>query len=120
MAWKRIIFPDGRSLDIGSMPGSSGAGYSGFKDKVNNHYMKVWGSAIMMSLVGASMSFGTDRDRNTNGDNTTFSSELSTNLASTFGQAVAQSIQKNMNIAPTLEIRPGYRFNVVITKDILF
>lgn len=120
VAWKRIIFPDGRSLDIGSMPGSSGAGYSGFKDKVNNHYMKIWGSAVMMSLVGASMSFGTDRDKNTDGNGTTFSSELSSNLASTFGQAVAQSIQKNMNIAPTLEIRPGYRFNVVITKDILF
>lgn len=122
VAWKRIIFPNGhQSIDIGSMPGSNGAGYSGVKDRVNNHYMKIWSNAIMLSAVGASMSFGTNRDKNNiYGNNTTFSSELSSNLAATFGQAVAQSIQKNMNISPTLQIRPGYRFNVIVTQDITF
>jgi type IV secretory pathway VirB10-like protein len=36
------------------------------------------------------------------------------------GQVTAQLIAKNMNIAPTLEIRPGYRFNVIVTKDMTF
>lgn len=122
IAWNRLIFPDGRSLDIGSMPGSNGAGYPGFSDKVNNHYMRIWGNALLLSVVGASMSYGTERDRSNgnNNNNTTFSSELSTNLASTFGQAITQTLQKNLNLSPTLEIRPGYRFNVVVTKDILF
>lgn len=121
IAWNRLIFPDGRSLDIGSMPGSNGAGYPGFHDKVNNHYMRIWGNALLLSVIGAGISYGTDRDRHGNNNNTTtFSSELSTSLASTFGQAITQTLQKNLNLSPTLEIRPGYRFNVVVTKDILF
>jgi len=122
IAWNRLIFPDGRSLDIGSMPGSNGAGYPGFRDKVNNHYMRIWGNALLLSVISAGISYGTDRDRGNgnNNNNTTFNSELSTNLGSTFGQAVTQTLQKNLNLSPTLEIRPGYRFNVVVTKDILF
>lgn len=121
IAWNRIIFPNGQSIDIGAMPASSGAGYAGVRDRVKNHYMKIWNNALMLSAIGASMSFATDRDKNNNGNNnTTFSSEMSSNLATTFGQAVSQSIQKNMNISPTLKIRPGFRFNVIVTKDILF
>jgi type IV secretion system protein VirB10 len=36
------------------------------------------------------------------------------------GNTIAQIISKNLNIAPTLEIRPGYRFNVIVTKDMTF
>ena len=41
-------------------------------------------------------------------------------LASQLGQASLQLLQRNMNISPTLEIRPGYRFNIVLTKDLRF
>ena len=84
--------------------------------------MRIWGNALLLSVISAGISYGTDRDRGNgnNNNNTTFNSELSTNLGSTFGQAVTQTLQKNLNLSPTLEIRPGYRFNVVVTKDILF
>ena len=42
------------------------------------------------------------------------------NQGQQLGQVTAQLIAKNMNIAPTLEIRPGYRFNVIVTKDMTF
>lgn len=118
VAWNRIIFPDGKALDIGTMPGASGAGYAGFHDKVNNHYARIWGNALMLSIVGAGISYSTDR--NNNSDESTVKGSLSESLGLTFGQVVSQSIQKNMNISPTLEIRPGYRFNVILTKDIDF
>lgn len=38
VAWQRIVFPDGKAMDIGSMPGADSAGYAGFRDQVNNHY----------------------------------------------------------------------------------
>ncbi|HDC9175879.1 TPA: conjugal transfer protein TrbI, partial [Escherichia coli] len=46
--------------------------------------------------------------------------EMSAALGQVFGQAIAQVVQKNLNIAPTLEIRPGYRFNIMVTKDLAF
>jgi type IV secretion system protein VirB10 len=50
----------------------------------------------------------------------TASSAMSQALGQELGQVTAQMIAKNLNIAPTLEIRPGYRFNIVVTKDMTF
>ncbi|MFI4955339.1 MAG: TrbI/VirB10 family protein, partial [Gammaproteobacteria bacterium] len=50
----------------------------------------------------------------------TASSELSAALGQQLGDVTSQMIAKNLNIAPTLEIRPGYRFNVMLTKDLTF
>ena len=51
VAWQRIVFPDGKAMDIGAMPGADGAGYAGFHDKVNNHYLRTFGSALLMSAI---------------------------------------------------------------------
>ncbi len=46
IAWQRLVFPDGKALDLGSMPGADMAGYSGFRDQVNNHYFRIFGNAL--------------------------------------------------------------------------
>ncbi|MQT92962.1 hypothetical protein GHO39_28320 [Pseudomonas helleri] len=51
---------------------------------------------------------------------TPVSSELSSALGQQLGQVSAQIISKNLNISPTIEIRPGYRFNIVAVKDVTF
>ena len=119
IAWQRIIFPDGRAVDIGSMPSSDSAGYAGFTDQVNNHYFRLFGSAFLMSAVTAGVSLS--QPKQTAGTTTqTASGAMSEALGQQLGQVTAQLIAKNMNIAPTLEIRPGYRFNVMVTKDMTF
>jgi type IV secretion system protein VirB10 len=45
---------------------------------------------------------------------------MSEALGQQLGNVTAQLISKNLNVAPTLEIRPGYRFNVIVTKDMTF
>lgn len=119
VAWQRIVFPDGKAMDIGAMPGADSAGYAGFHDQVNNHYFRVFGSAVLMSLVTAGVTLSQDNDRTT-GDTQRASDALSEALGQQLGQVTAQMIAKNLNIAPTLEIRPGYRFNVTVTKDMTF
>jgi type IV secretion system protein VirB10 len=117
--WQRVIFPDGKALDLGAMPGSSGAGYSGFRDRVNNHYFRVFGSAIMMSAILAGVEMTQD-DNNSAGNTQRMSDAMSEALGQQLGGVMAEMLQKNMNIAPTLEIRPGYRFNVMLVKDLIF
>ena len=118
VAWQRIVFPDGKAMDIGAMPGADAAGYAGFNDQVNNHYFRLFSSAVLMSAVtaGISMSQPQQTANTTQNANTAMSAALGQQL----GQVTAQLIAKNMNIAPTLEIRPGYRFNVIVTKDLTF
>lgn len=120
VAWQRIIFPDGKALDIGSMPGADQAGYSGFKDRVNNHYFRIFGSALLMSGITAGVSLSQDQGGTGFGQQQTASSAMSEALGQQLGQVTAQLISKNLNVSPTLEIRPGYRFNVVVTKDLTF
>jgi type IV secretion system protein VirB10 len=123
VAWNRVVFPDGKALDIGSMPGVDASGYSGFNDQVNNHYVRIFSSAILLSGITAGVAIATNQNQTTSAFGTTqqsTSSAISQALGQQLGQVSAQMIQKNMNVAPTLEIRPGYRFNIVVVKDLVF
>jgi type IV secretion system protein VirB10 len=119
VAWQRIVFPDGKAMDIGAMPGADSAGYAGFNDQVNNHYFRTFASAFLMSAVTAGITLSQDNGNST-GNSQRASDALSEALGQQLGQVTAQMIAKNLNIAPTLEIRPGYRFNVIVTKDMTF
>ena len=122
VAWQRIIFPDGKTMDIGAMPGTDGIGQSGFNDKTNNHYLRIFGSALLMSAVIAGATYS-QRDAGGGGGvygRQNAGSVLSQSLGQQLGQAATRLMMKNLNIAPTLEIRPGFRFNVVVTKDMVF
>ncbi len=119
--WQRIIFPDGKALDIGSMPGSTGAGYAGFRDRVNNHYARVFGSAIMMSAILAGVEMTQNRQDYAGGsDRQRMADALSEALGQQLGGTMEEMLSRNMNIAPSLEIRPGYRLNVMLVKDLVF
>ncbi len=102
------------------MPGADSAGYAGFNDQVNNHYFRLFASAFLMSGVTAGITMSQNQDQQNNGNRQTASGALSEALGQQLGLVTAQLISKNMNIAPTLEIRPGYRFNVIVTKDMTF
>ena len=121
VAWQRLVFPDGKTMDIGAMPGSNAAGYAGFTDQVNNHYMRLFGTALLMSAISAGVALSQSQNQvaGTFGAPTT-SSVLSATLGQQLGRVTTQMISKNLNISPTLEIRPGYRFNVTVTKDLVF
>jgi type IV secretion system protein VirB10 len=123
VAWQRILFPDGKAIDIGAMPGADSAGYAGFADQVNNHYVRTFASAFLMSAVTAGIALSQDRGNeggHSTGNAQRASDALSEALGQQLGQVTAQMIAKNLNIAPTLDIRPGYRFNVIVTKDLSF
>lgn len=119
VAWQRIIFPDGKTMDIGAMPGADGIGQSGFKDQVNNHYVRIFGSALLMSAVIAGAAYS-QRDSGGAFGRQNAGSIMSQSLGQQLGQATTRLMMKNLNIAPTLEIRPGFRFNVIVTKDMKF
>lgn len=120
VAWQRIVFPDGKAMDIGAMQGADGSGYSGFKDQVNHHFWRIFGSAFLMSVVTAGVEMSQDNGNQDLTQSRRAGDALSEALGQQLGQATAQMIMRNLNIAPTIEIRPGYRFNVMVSKDMVF
>lgn len=118
VAWTRIIFPDTSTLELGSMPGADVGGYAGLHDKVNNHYFRVFGDAMLLSLFSAGLQLSQPESSSTTG---AYDSQqiIAAALGQQLGQAGMQLVQKNSNIQPTLEVRPGLRFNVMVTRDII-
>lgn len=117
VAWERIIYPDGSSITINRMPGADGGGYAGFEDQVNNHYGRIFGSAILLSVFSAGIQLSQPQAQN--GENYNSSQIIAGALGQQLGQLGMQLAQRNLNIQPTIEIRPGYAFNVVVTKDMI-
>jgi type IV secretion system protein VirB10 len=114
--WNRIIFPDASSLNIGGMLGSDQAGYAGFKQKVDNHYSRLIGATLLASVFTAAGSVATKNQKDSNGDLT----NAAEGVMQTMMQFGAKIADRNMNVAPTLRILPGYRFSIVTMQDIAF
>ncbi|MGM4985817.1 MULTISPECIES: IncP-type conjugal transfer protein TrbI [Rhizobium] len=119
VVWTDIIFPNGSTLQIGGMSGTDAEGYGGFNDKVNNHYLKTFGSAALIALVGTGIDMAVPQS-STLATQDTASDATRRNFAETFGRVADRTIQRNMDVQPTLEIRPGYKFNVLVDQDIIF
>jgi type IV secretory pathway VirB10-like protein len=116
VVWQRILYPDGTSLNIEGMIGGDQAGNSGFKQYVDNHYSRLIGAALFASVFTAAGKIATDNDKDDDGNE----SKAAEAVMETMSQLGAKLAERNMNVAPTLRIRPGYRFSIVTTKDIAF
>lgn len=117
VAWNRIIFSDSSSLNLDMMPASDQSGYAGFNDRVNNHYGKAFGSALLMSAFSAGVQIS--QPQAANGQNISTGQTIAGAIGQQLGQAGSQIMQRNVRVQPTLQIRAGYRFNVSVTKDFI-
>ncbi|MCX8570867.1 IncP-type conjugal transfer protein TrbI [Aminobacter sp. MET-1] len=117
--WTDIIFPNGATLQIGGMAGTDAQGNGGFKDKVDNHYFKTFGSAILLAIIGTGIDMAVPQSSTSSNQNNA-SDAARRNFAETFGRLAERTISKNLDVQPTLEIRPGYKFNILVDQDIVF
>lgn len=120
IAWQRLIFPNGQSLKLSGMPGTDVSGYAGFSDQVNNHYGRLFTSAVLMSAISAGLQLSQPQQSNQTNAQPSINQTLAQNVGINLSQTTDQLLRKNLNIQPTLEIRPGYLFNVSVTQDIIF
>jgi type IV secretion system protein VirB10 len=119
VVWNRLIFPDASSISLDGMPGEDKSGNAGFDADVNNHYGKVFGSALLMATFSSGIALSQKQSANANGTLSN-SQTISQSVGQQLGQTGAAYIQKGMNIQPTLTRAPGYKFNIIVTRDILF
>ena len=117
--WRRVIFPDGSSLSLGGFEGDDGEGAAGFRDQVDSHWGRIFSGALLTSLFAAGIEIS-------QGQNSSVLTQPS--YGQQIGQAVGQQVgqvgvevtRRNLNIQPTIIVRPGYRFFVRVEKDLLF
>lgn len=121
--WHRFIFPNGDSLSLDAMPGHDQAGYPGMQDIVDTHFLPAFGRALLLNAISAGFEiaqngsryrrrgFGYDYD----------ASDIATGaVAREMGSVATESIRRGIHRPPTKQIRPGYRFNILVTRDLVF
>ncbi|MDQ3186485.1 MAG: TrbI/VirB10 family protein, partial [Pseudomonadota bacterium] len=93
------------------------SGFAGFNDKVDNHYLRTFGTAFMMSLFSAATQLSQPRGAVMG----TYNSQqiMAAALGQQLGMLGMQIARRNLSIQPTLEIRPGYQFSIMVTRDII-
>ena len=113
VVWSRIIMPDGSSIVIDNLPGVDMAGYAGLEDRVDYHAWRLFQAAILSSVLSVSAELG----RDSNDDE--ILEALRDGGQRTINQAGQQIITKQLNVQPTITVRPGYRLRVIVNKDIV-
>ncbi|HVR45276.1 MAG TPA: TrbI/VirB10 family protein [Candidatus Binatia bacterium] len=119
VVWTRLLYPDGSSVDLLGMPGTDQAGYAGFGANVNEHLNKVFTSALLLSIIGA----GAQLSQPQQSSSLYAAPSVGQTIAGAFGQQIGntsiQLTQRQLEIPPTLEVPPGYLFNVLVDRDIV-
>jgi type IV secretory pathway VirB10-like protein len=113
VVWQRIIMPDGTSIQIDNLPATDTEGYAGLEDSVDYHtWSLLKGVAISTVLgVGTQLSLG-----NQQGDLLSALRESAQDSANQVGQQITE---KNINVQPTIRIRPGWPLRIVVHKDLI-
>jgi type IV secretion system protein TrbI len=115
VTFHRMLMPDGYSADLDQFHGLDQAGATGLKDKVNNHYVEIFGASIALGVVaGAAEATNANQGYNESG-----SEAYKSGVASSLSQSSANVLDRFINIPPTITIREGHRIKVYITQDML-
>ncbi|HYE29074.1 MAG TPA: TrbI/VirB10 family protein [Allosphingosinicella sp.] len=113
LVWQRIVFPDGSSIRLDNAPATDLSGYAGVRDQVDFHTWRLLQGIALSTLlgVGTELTFGSGE-----GDLVRAIRESTQQNAARAGDQITQ---RNLDIQPTLRVRPGWPLRAVIHKDLV-
>lgn len=114
VVFHRMLMPDGYTVDLDQFHGLDQAGETGLKDKINNHYLQIFGTSIALGIISGAAEATTNGGYNQSG-----SDMYRQGLASSVSQESANVLDRFINIPPTITIREGHRIKVYLTQDLL-
>jgi len=112
LVWNRLIFPDGRSIILERQPGVDAQGYAGLEDEVDYHWSALFKAAALATVLSVGAQAGSsDQDSD-------IVRALRSGASDSVSQVGQQVVQRQLAIAPTLTIRPGFPVRVLVTHDL--
>ena len=113
LVWNRLIFPNGRSIVLERQPGADAEGYAGLEDGVDYHWGELFKAAALSTILSVGAEAGSS------GQQSDIVRALRQGASDSVSQTGQQIIQRQLNIAPTLTIRPGFPVRVIVTRDLV-
>lgn len=113
LVWNRLIFPNGRSIVLERQPGADAEGYAGLEDGVDYHWGELFKAAALSTLLSVGAQAGST------GNDSDIVQALRQGASQSINQTGQQVVSRQLNIAPTLTIRPGFPVRVIVTRDLV-
>lgn len=113
VVWSRIILPNGSSIVIDNLPASDEAGFAGLKDQVDVHSWQLLKGIALSTLlgVGSELTFGKSENE--------LVTALRKSTQSNADRAGQKLVKRNLDVQPTLKVRPGWPLRVIVNKDVV-
>ncbi|MEO7689729.1 MAG: TrbI/VirB10 family protein [Sphingomonas sp.] len=112
LVWNRLIFPNGRSIVLERQPGADAEGFAGLQDGVDYHWWDLAKAAGLSTLLSVGAELATN-------DENRLISAIRNGGQDTINDAGQQIVRRQLNVAPTLTIRPGFPVRVIVTRDLV-
>lgn len=112
LAWNRLSLPDGRSITLERQPGADPRGFTGLKDRTDYHWGGVLKAALVSTVLGVGAELGS-------GDDGNLVRALRRGSQDSINRAGEQIVSRELNVRPTLTIRPGFPVRVIVTRDLI-
>ncbi len=113
LVWTRLNMPDGESIVLERLPGADAGGYAGLEDEVDNHWGMLFKAAVLSTLLSVGAEAGTSQNENN------LVQAIRAGASNSIGQTGEQIVQRQLNIQPTLTIRPGFPVRIIATRDLV-
>ncbi|MGX9182057.1 TrbI/VirB10 family protein [Mesorhizobium sp. BHbdii] len=113
LVWNRLIMPNGTSIVLERQQGTDAEGFSGLEDEVDHHWGQLFRAAALSTLLGIGTSLGSSNEES---DIAKAIREGAQDSLSNVGQ---QIVRNQLNVQPTLTIRPGFPVRVIVNRDLV-
>ena len=114
--WQRLIFPNGKSISLENFPGVDLSAYAGMRGRVNNHNIELLKSVILSSVLGGGAALvNRSKDTRIQSWENAMASGAGERIID-IGDSLSERI---LNIKPTITIKPGSRFNIIVNADLI-
>jgi type IV secretion system protein VirB10 len=95
-------------------PRPTAKGFNGLEDEVDQHWGRLFMGAVLSTVIGIGAELGS------NANDSAIASALRQGSSNSLRQTGQQITQRNLNIQPTLAVRPGFPARVIINRDLVF
>jgi type IV secretory pathway VirB10-like protein len=118
VAWTRVIFPDGTGLSFPGLPAATPAGEAGLPGSVDSHLARVFGGALLLSVVGAGAQLSQPQESTAFGTAASARQIAAAAVGQQLSSVAIELLRRQLSVPPTIRIAAGTAFNVLLRGDL--
>lgn len=116
LVWTRLIMPDTSSIALDRLPGVDPAGYAGLEDGLDWHWDRILAGGLLSTLLGVGAELAAPQRSGAEGQVIIAAKQSVQDTVNEVGKEITK---RNLDIQPTLTIRPGFLLRIVVSKDMV-